>query len=812
MHAVQASAGQSAPDPATYTVAVRLLCEFSAKQGDLDLRFTTAPTAQQGMAGHQTLAARRGPGYQAELPLAGRYRHLLVRGRADGYDPVAQRLDEVKTFHGDLRRDPTLLPDNHRALHWAQAKVYGALICQQLGLAELSVALVYFDIVSQQAAPPLTLNCQATELQAFFEALCERFLQWADDELLHRARRDQALADLPFPHGEFRPGQRRLAEAVYRGARAGRSLMAQAPTGIGKTLGTLFPLLKACPTQRLDKLVFLTAKGSGRGTALTAIDSLRRANASLPLRVLDLSARDKACEHPDKACHGDSCPLAKGFFDRLPAARATAVRAAEQRTLTQPAVREIALAHQVCPYHLGQELTRWCDVLVGDYNHWFDGHALVYSLAQADGWRVAVLVDEAHNLLERARQMHSAELDSQALRALRAVAPTELKKPLDKLRRRWTSCVQSQSASYAAYDEAPAAFTAALQEVVTAIGAYLAELPTGRPAEPLGGRLMTLYFEALRFCRLLESFGSHSMFDVTVQAAPDSLVKSTSILCLRNVLPAPFLRPRFDAAHCTVLFSATLTPQAFYADTLGLPPDVAWLDVDAPFRAEQLQVKVVDTVSTRYAHRRGSLAPIADLIAAQYLRQPGHYLAFFSSFDYLQQAATELQKRHPQVPRWQQQRRMDPAERVAFLERFVPGGRGVAFAVLGGLFAEGIDLTGDRLIGAFIATLGLPQLNPLNEELRRRQQIAFGAGYDYTYLYPGLRKVVQAAGRVIRSLTDQGSLHLIDDRYALPEVLRLLPDWWQVEVGAPTSARPLKAAAVREAGSPARVVVPAHPR
>jgi DNA excision repair protein ERCC-2 len=220
-------------------------------------------------------------------------------------------------------------------------------------------------------------------------------------------------------------------------------------------------------------------------------------------------------------------------------------------------------------------------------------------------------------------------------------------------------------------------------------------------------------------------------------------------------------------------------PQRFYADTLGLPPDTAWLEVDAPFEASQLAVRIVRDVSTRWRHRGSSLAPIADLLARQYAEQPGNYLAFFSSFEYLQQAAAELEARHPGIPAWQQTPRMDDAGREAFLARFVEGGRGIGFAVLGGVFAEGIDLPGRRLIGAFIATLGLPQVNPLNEEMRQRIDAALGgAGYEYVYLYPGIRKVVQAAGRVIRTPTDRGSVHLIDDRYARRQVRELLPRWW----------------------------------
>lgn len=753
----------------TYTVAVRALCEFAAKQGDLDMRFTPSPTSQQGIVGHQTVAASRSPSYRSEVSLSGTYRHLVVRGRADGFDPERRLLEEVKTFKGDL----DLMPANHRHLHWAQAMVYGALLCRQIDLAELTVSLVYFDIGSKREAPPLLQQCSAVELQAFFEALCERFIAWADAELAHRERRDAALTSLRFPHEEFRVGQRDLAKAVFNAARLGRCLLAQAPTGIGKTIATLFPLLKACPVQELDKIFFLTAKGSGRSLALSALETLQRGRPDMPLRVIELVARDKSCEHPDKVCHGESCPLAKGFYDRLPAARTAAVRAA---ALNRESLREIALDHGVCPYYLGQELARWCDVIVGDYNHFFDSAALLHGLTLAHTWRIGVLVDEAHNLVDRARAMYSASLQAGTLRSVRAAAPVALKKPLDRLRRSWTRLIKGTTHAYTVLYEPPRALASALQDLTESISEHMTHSPT-----EVDSALLQFYFDALQFTRLLDTFGAHSIFDVTLALGTASSPRQAdSTLCVRNVLPAQFLRPRFATARTTVLFSATLTPWNFYADALGLPEDTAWLDVAAPFKAEQLAVHIARHVSTRYRHRSSSVEPIARLIAAQYDATPGNYIAFFSSFDYLEQALDEFGMRHPRIPTWRQGRRMDEAEREAFLARFAVDGCGVGFAVLGGAFAEGIDLAGTRLIGAFIATLGLPQFNPVNEELRRRLDGEYGAGYEYTYLFPGIRKVVQAAGRVIRTTADCGVVHLIDDRFARPEVLRLLPSWWHV--------------------------------
>ena len=299
----------------------------------------------------------------------------------------------------------------------------------------------------------------------------------------------------------------------------------------------------------------------------------------------------------------------------------------------------------------------------------------------------------------------------------------------------------------------PEAWFQALQDLVQAIGEYLAEqqqpgrAATATPADPA---LMAFYFDALLFGRLAEQFGDHSMADLTLlsegragQAAALGASKAgaagrgpATALAIRNLVPAPFLAPRFAATRTTVLFSATLSPPQFYADTLGLPAHTAWLDVAGPFRPEQLAVHLVPAVSTRWQDRARSLLPIADLIAGQFAAEPGNYLAFFSSFDYLAQAAAVFAVRHPHIPHWLQHRGMDDAARQAFIDRFSPAEQGIGFAVLGGVFGEGIDLPGRRLIGAFIATLGLPQFNPVNEQMSHRMQAAFGAGYDYTLPVP----------------------------------------------------------------------------
>ena len=760
----------AAPAPGwRYTVSVRELCEFTAKHGDLDRRFTPSATAQEGLQGQQTVAGRRGADYETELALQTEQGGLRVRGRADGYDPRRRTLEEVKTLRG--RHED--IPDNRRQLHWAQLQTYGALFCRTRAVEEVALALVYFDTLTQTETE-LRQVYGAAELEALFAQRCTAFAAWAEQEARHRQARDAALATLPFPPGAWRPGQRLLAEAVYRHTVRGQALLAQAPTGIGKTIGTLYPLLRAVPGQGVDKLAFLTCKGTGRLTALEALGSVREAMPAPTLRVLSLVAKEQACEHPDKACHGQACPLALGFYDRLPAARAEAVA---EGWLDAAAQRRVALRHGLCPYYLGQELLRWADVLVGDVHHLFDPNGHAWGLAQALGWRLAVLVDEAHNLVERTRAMYSVELPLALLQDTAATAPAALRAPLRRLAAAARDWLGSASTPYEVYKEPPDAYVQALQQATGALADHFQQLPLAT------GPLLNFHFELQRHARLLETLGPHTL--LALQSVPEARREGSATIALHNVAPAPFLRPRFAALHSTVLFSATIAPPAYAQRLLGLPENTGWLDVPPAFPPEHLQVRVAAGLSTRYADRPASLQRLVGVLARQFDAHPGNYLAFFSSFDYLAQAADRLAALRPDIPQWRQDRRMGAAAREGFLARFQPAGQGIGFAVLGGVFAEGVDLPGPLLIGAFIATLALPPVSPQQDAMQARLQQLLGPDEDAEplgppELVPAMQKVVQAAGRVLRTPEDRGWLWLLDERYAQPEVVALLPRWWGV--------------------------------
>jgi Rad3-related DNA helicase len=344
----------------------------------------------------------------------------------------------------------------------------------------------------------------------------------------------------------------------------------------------------------------------------------------------------------------------------------------------------------------------------------------------------------------------------------------------------------AQQAAYAVVESLPEPLARALQ----GLGAALSEHFQRQPLAV--GPLLAFHFALQRFVKLADSLGEHSLFEVQQDpstaadgvAALDTAAQAHALgepsvtFTLRNVVPARFLRQRLKALHSVTLFSATLGPHRYAIDLLGLPEDTAWLDVPPVFPPENLRVRVARTVSTRYAHRTQSLDSLVDVIERQFDAHVGNYLAFFSSFEYLQRAAGRLALRRPDIPQWQQAPASDAAARQDFLQRFTVGGRGLGFAVLGGIFAEGVDLPGSRLIGAFIATLGLPPVSPVQLQVQARLARTFGADAGYADLVPAMQKVVQAAGRVLRTPQDRGWLWLLDDRYAQPGVARLLPPWW----------------------------------
>ena len=381
-------------------ITVRDLVAFCHRAGDIDHRFTPSPTGVQGVAGHQQVYRRRGESYCSEYPVS--YCHsqgglqLNLRGRADGYDPDAGLVEEIKT----CRIRPALIPDTVSRMHLAQARLYAALIAIAQDLVQLEVRLTWFNIDSGEETP-LSQDYSRQELEDFLAASLARFSGWLGTLAELRLQRDASLRALAFPHGDFRPGQREIAELVYKCVDQGGELLLEAPTGIGKTAAVLYPALKALATDKHDRIAYVTAKTVGRRTAEETLDTFRR--AGLGLVALSLTAKERICFSPGKACHGDDCRFARGYYDRLPQALDAAIRSV---ALHQADIETLAREHDVCPYQLGLDLLPWVDLVIADLHYVYSLTSTLGAIMQLDGRRWSVLLDEAHNLPERARRMY----------------------------------------------------------------------------------------------------------------------------------------------------------------------------------------------------------------------------------------------------------------------------------------------------------------------------------------------------------------------------------------------------------------------
>jgi DNA excision repair protein ERCC-2 len=765
------SAGNNPREPRFIKpVSVKALAEFAAKSGSLDRRFTPGPSALEGIEGHKQVRFRRDANYQTEISLKIHYEGLMIRGRADGYDMSSNCLEEIKTFYGDFDR----IPDNHRNLHWAQAKLYGWMFCTEHALTAINLSLIYFHLGDQEEHR-LEQYFTCSELEVYGQQLAEKYWQW-QQHINHRLKHLSNWIDqLSFPYTEFRDAQRQMAEAVYKAAATGRVLLAEAPTGTGKTLASLFPAIKAMNKTPVDKIFYLTAKTTGKHLALENLQLITTDSENTPLRVLELTAQEKICLEPDKRCAGDSCIYAKDFYIKLSAARLAAY---QYPMLTKQALTTLAYEYQICPYYLGMEMSRWVDVVVADFNYYFDSSALLYGLTREFDWNPYLLVDECHNLLDRGRQMYSADLDRGELLQAKRIAPKTIKKSLDRINMLWLALLKNLSFGPDQFIVLSASPDKMNQAVMAFTNDYI-ELLQQQPDHPVQHtQVQQFFFKALNYLEKLELVDYDYCIDMQGSGAKDER------LTLRNIIPARLLAQRLTLAQSACFFSATLRPTYFYRELLGLPDDTVCMQVPSPFVAEQLNVRITRNLSTRYRDRTLAIQPICHIIQQQLAAAKGNYLVFFSSYEFLQQVkqVLDVQLHHADVVVVTQSRNMNETDREVFIQRFTSQQNLLGLAVLGGAFSEGVDLPGDALKGVFIATLGLPQFNPINEHMRDQMESIFKQGYNFTYLYPGIQKVVQAAGRVIRTQDDKGYLWLLDDRFAQEEIQALLPEWWDIQV------------------------------
>lgn len=765
--------------PRHLSIAVRTLVEFALRRGDLEATFGGPARAREGMRAHQQVRRTRPPDYQAEVPVEGTVAAggltLSLNGRIDGlfHENGAAVLEEIKSTHRELAS----LEAAGDPLHWGQLRVYAALYAPDRDLEEVALQLTYVHLESGATRLFRRTETRAS-LEAFLHEVVAAFLAWAQALEDWGRRRDAAIQALEFPYAGYRRGQREMAVAVYRAIREGGRLMVQAPTGIGKTMAAVFPAVKALGAGLTSRIFYLTARTTGRHAAEQAFAALRE--AGLDFRTVTLTAKDKVCPVPEAACSPEECPCARGHYDRLPGARQAAF---ERQALDREAITAIAARHNVCPFELSLEMALWADGVIGDYNYVFDPRVYLRRFFADGGSDAVALVDEAHNLVDRAREMFSAALRKTALLEARRPLREELPRVHRALGRinGWMlearrRCLAEGGAC--AEGRPPDELLPRLQAFVRRAEEWLVR----NQPRPWRAALLEAYFAVSAFLRIAEGFDA----GYATCLASDGEDLQVRLFCID---PAGRLAEALDRCRSVIFYSATLSPGDYFRRLFGCRPETPLLALPSPFPRRHRRLLVSDRVSTYYRHREQTAEDLAALLGRLAAARTGNYLFFFPSYAYLGLVHERFTRRHPDVATLVQTPEMPEEARSAFLARFgaAPTRTLAGFAVMGGIFGEGIDLVGERLCGAAIVGVGLPGIDTERELIRAHFDGRGESGFDIAYRFPGWNRVLQAAGRVIRSPEDRGVILLVDPRFRTPRYRALLPEDWQPAAVGPSA-------------------------
>lgn len=778
-------------------ISVRSLVEFILRSGDIDNRRAASPenAMQEGGRIHRMIQRRMGPSYQAEVPLsyaydAGEY-EIIVEGRADGIiteqsvQRVAVTIDEIKGTYHDLKKMKAPVP-----VHLAQAKCYAYIYATQKKLPDIRVRMTYCHMETEEIRY-FHEEYLYEELQTWFGELMAQYRKWADYQFAWQKCRQASIKEMQFPF-PYREGQKELVTYVYQTIYHRRKLFIEAPTGAGKTISTVFPALKAMGEGMCERLFYLTAKTITRTVADDTISLLRE--RGLKLKSVILTAKDKICFMEETECNPVSCPYAKGHYDRVNEAMYDLLTHVDNFTREQ--IEAYARQYQVCPFELCLDMSQFADAVICDYNYLFDPHVYLRRFF-AEGVRgeYIFLVDEAHNLVERGREMYSALLCKEAFLELKKTVKAydeRIAKNLDKCNKEMLA-LKRECEGCRVVEQ-----TDALVRALMRLGAAIEDYLEDHDDSPVRADILSFYFEVSHFLEMYELADENYVTYSELREDGSFIVK---LFCVN---PAGNLRDCMRRGRSTILFSATLLPIQYYKTLLGAEEGDYEVYARSVFRPDKLGLYIGSDVTSRYT-RRGDAEyyRIAAYIHNIIEKRQGNYMAFFPSHTFLQQVFEIYQKYfngEGNVECILQESHMNEESREAFLNRF----RGnedcdlqslvrmdieieeerslLGFCVMGGIFSEGIDLKNDSLIGAIIVGTGLPQV--CNErELLKKYFDGWGEnGFDYAYRYPGMNKVLQAAGRVIRTVDDFGVVALLDERFLSPAYQRLFPREWQEKV------------------------------
>ena len=748
------------------TIAVKELAYFICQSGNLTTEFFSNHDLEAGKKAHEYHQNRYNEASKKEVYVKSEITYgtstYLLHGFIDGVLNVDNKIiiEEIKSTLLDLE-EITL---DYHAEHLAQLKIYGYLYAINNNMSEVNLRLTYLSAIDY-TPKAFELIISTNELEEFVMEILEEYITWLN--LLDKAEKEKSetINSIKFPFKEKREGQQKLMKAVYQSMMNNDILYCIAPTGIGKTIATLFPALKTLKDK--DKLFYITAKGSGKNAPLEAIELLSK--SGLKMKVIDITAKRKICNCGKRNCNPDDCPFAIGYFSRLKMATYEIFKSYD--IFNKEVILEIANKHTICAFEFSLYLSYFCPLVIADYNYVFDPKAHLIRYFDDDTYRPKVLVDEAHNLISRSKEMYSATITEDDIRILRKRLSTY--KP--SVRSLCNKAIElfdkyhetlTQKALYVS-DEMDLELNKVFKNIKDRVDEIFYENKTIKNKD----EILDVYFKILDFLRISDYFSeTHRLL---------GKIENDCVILSYNCLDASqfILSTINESLHGITFFSATLYPITYYMDLLT-KGNGKYLELESPFDPNNLTLVINKDISTKYIDRESSVDTIIETIEIL-SKKDGNYIIFFPSYTYLNMVYDKLEDIDFECI--VQTNNLDENEKIKIIEKFkTTTNTKFGFFVMGGVFSEGIDFIGDALSGVIIVGVGLPLVCDENNILKEYFEEKYPEkGFDYAYLYPGFTKVIQAVGRVIRDENDKGIAILMDNRFIQQRYINLMPPHWK---------------------------------